>query len=115
MGRDFGWSAAILNDESLLKKLLLALLILNMGDMLSTVWGVQAGLLTEANPLLRWCMDQGNVLFVLVKTALCAQFVFTALLLVRKAKQCTVQFAVLTFLVIVVYSAVVVRTVGLLI
>ena len=105
--------AAILNDKTLLQKLLLALLLLNMIDMLTTIWGVEMGILVEANPLLRWCMDQGNVLFVAVKTALCAQFVFTALLLARKIKQFHNYFSILTGLVLIVYSTVVIRTFGM--
>jgi len=108
-------TAQIPNDQALLKKLLLALLILNMGDMLSTLWGVEMGILIEANPLLRWFMDQGVLLFILVKTALCLQFIFMALYLSKKIKQCATQFAVLTFLLLLVYSAVVIRTAGLLI
>jgi len=108
-------TAQIPNDQALLKKLLLALLILNMGDMLSTLWGVEMGILIEANPLLRWFMDQSVLLFILVKTALCVQFIFMALYLSKKIKQCAAQFAVLTLLLILVYSAVVIRTAGLLI
>jgi hypothetical protein len=108
-------TAAVPNDHTLLKKLLLALLILNMVDMISTIWGVETGLLIEINPLLRWLMEQGMILFVLVKTALCVQFVIMALLLSNKIKQCANQFAILTSLVVLVYSAVVIRTIGLLI
>jgi hypothetical protein len=103
------------NDQLLLKKLLLALLILNMGDMISTIWGVETGLLIEANPMLHWLMERGMVLFVLVKTALCVQFVITALFLSKKIKQCANQFAILTSVLVLVYFAIVVRTVGLLI
>jgi hypothetical protein len=109
------WTTAILNDESLLKKLLLALLLLNMGDMISTIWGLESGIFIEANPLLRWCINKGMMFFILVKTALCVQFVLTALLLAKKIKQFANQFTLLTFLVILVYSAVVIRTIGLLI
>lgn len=108
-------TAEIIQDQPLLKKLLLALLILNMADMLTTLWGVEMGILMEANPLLRWFMDQSMLLFILVKTALCVQFIFMALFLSRKIKQCADQFAVLTFLLILVYSAVVIRTAGMLI
>ena len=108
-------TAEMPNDQKLLKKLLLALLILNMVDMLSTLWGVEMGILMEANPLLRWFLDRGALLFILVKTALCVQFIFMALFLSKRIKQCAGQFAVLTFLLILVYSAVVIRTAGLLI
>jgi hypothetical protein len=105
--------AAILKDEDLLQKLLLALLLLNMIDMLTTIWGVEMGILVEANPLLRWCMDQGNGLFVLVKTGLCVQFVITALLLARKIRQFNSYFSILTGLVLLIYSTVVIRTMGM--
>ena len=105
----------ITNDQALLKKLLLALLILNMGDMISTIWGIEMGLLIEANPLLRWFMEQSLILFILVKTALCVQFIIMALFLSKKIRQCTNQFIVLTLLIVIVYSAIVVRTIGLLI
>jgi hypothetical protein len=108
-------TADIPNDQPLLKKLLLALLILNVIDMLTTLWGVEMGILMEANPLLRWFMDQSKLLFILVKTALCVQFIFMALFLSKRIKQSTTQFTMLTFLLVLVYSAVVIRTAGLLI
>jgi len=107
-------TAEIANDQALLKKLLLALLILNMGDMLTTLWGVEMGILMEANPLLRWFMDQSTLLFILVKTILCVQFIFMALFLSKRIEPFATQFTVLTFLLILVYSAVVIRTAGLL-
>ena len=103
------------NDQALLKKLLLALLILNMGDMISTIWGVEMGLFIEANPLLRWFMEQGMILFIVVKTALCVQFIIMALFLSKKIKQFANQFIVLTFIIVLVYTAIMVRTIGLLI
>jgi len=113
--RPYCWLVSHLHNESLLQKLLLALLILNVGDMISTLWGVQMGILVEANPLLRWCLEKGILLFALIKTALCAQFILTALLLARKVKQYIIHFAILTSAIIIVYSAVVIRTFGLLI
>ena len=114
MNRSFR-TAEIPNDQALLKKLLLALLILNTGDMLSTLWGVEMGILTEANPILRWFMEQSTLLFILAKTFLCVQFIFMALFLSKKIRQCTDQFVMLTFFLILLYSAVVIRTAGFLI
>ncbi len=105
------WTAPISNNESLLKKLLLVLLLLNLGDMLSTIWGVEAGILIEANPLLRWCMDRGVLVFALVKTVLCVQFVIIALVLSKKVKY----FVIVTSVIVLFYSAVVIRSFGLLI
>jgi hypothetical protein len=108
-------TAEITSHQLLLKKLLLVLLVLNMGDMLSTLWGVEMGILIEANPLLRWLMDQHVLLFIMAKTALCVQFIFMAMFLSKKIKQFAGQFVMLTFLLILVYSAVVIRTTHLLI
>ena len=108
-------TAQIASDQVLLKKLLLVLLILNMGDMLSTLWGVEMGILIESNPLLRWLMDKSVLLFIMAKTMLCVQFIFMSLFLSKKVRQFADQFAMLTFLLILVYSFVVIRTAHLLI
>lgn len=105
-----GRSSNIVNQESFLKKLLMALLLLNLGDMLFTLWGVETGMFVEANPLLRWCMNHGHLFFVLIKTGLCVQFVLGSLLVAKKVKY----YAVMTSIVVLIYSAVVLRTVGLL-
>jgi len=106
----FRRSGHIVNQESFLKKLLMALLLLNLGDMLFTIWGVETGTFVEANPLLRWCMSRGHLFFVLIKTGLCIQFVLGSLVVAKKVKY----YAVMTSIVVLIYSAVVLRTVGLL-
>jgi len=105
------WPAPILNHESYLKKLLLALMLLNLGDMLFTLWGVQAGVFIEANPLMRWCMNRGTVFFVVVKSLLCVQFVLGSLLIAKRFKHLTFLISIIVFF----YSAVVLWSVGLLI
>ena len=104
------WNMTIFSDERMLKKLLLALVLLNVIDMLATIWGVEMGLFVEGNPLLRWCIDQGLPLFVMVKMILCVQFVVVAPLLSTRVKH----FTLLTSIVVVLYTAVVIRSFGLL-
>ena len=104
------WNTTIISDEKLLEKLLLALVLLNVADMLATIWGIEMGLFVEANPLLRWCIDRGVSLFVLVKMTLCIQFVVVALILYNRVKH----FTMLTSIVVILYMAVVIRSFGLL-
>ena len=54
---------------------------------------------------------QGMAFFVLVKTGLCFQFVLGSILMAKKVRY----FALLTSFIVLIYSAVVIRTVGLLI
>lgn len=105
------WPLPISNNEPLLKKMLLALILLNIGDMAFTLWGVRTGIFVEVNPLMRWCLNQGMAFFVLVKTGLCFQFVLGSILMAKKVRY----FALLTSFIVIIYSAVVIRTVGLLI
>jgi len=104
------WNMTIISDKKLLKALLLSLVLLNIADMLATIWGVEMGLFVEANPLLRWCIDRGVTVFVMVKMILTIQFVVVALSLSSRVRH----FALLTSIVVVLYLAVVVRSFGLL-
>jgi hypothetical protein len=104
------WNMTIISDEKLLGRLLLALVLLNVADMLATIWGIEMGLFIEANPLLRWCIDQGLPLFVMVKMFLCVQFVVVAMMLSTRIRH----FTMLTSILVVLYSAVVIRSFGLL-
>lgn len=47
-----------------------AVLILNLGDALFTLWWIHAGLATEANTLMRDLVNHGALPFVLAKIAL---------------------------------------------
>jgi hypothetical protein len=104
------WNSVIIRDELLIGKLLFTLLLLNVVDMLATVWGVEIGLFIEANPLLRWCLQQGILFFAVVKMTLCVQFILVVMLLSRKVNH----LALLTCIIVVIYSAVVIRSFGLL-
>ena len=98
-------------QKTLLPKLLQALLLLNLLDILFTLWGVEMGIFVEANPLLRWCMNQGHMVFVLMKTGLCIQFVLGSMLIANKIKY----YSLLTSGIVIVYSTVVIRSLSLLI
>ncbi len=101
--------APIIRHRPLLDKLLQALLLLNLVDMLLTLCGVELGIIIEANPLMRWCLSQGAGYFVLVKTLLCFQFVLLSFFVANKFRH----FLLLTFLLVFIYSAVVIRTIGM--
>jgi hypothetical protein len=79
--------------------------------MLLTLWGVRLGIIIEANPLMRWCLSQGAAYFVLVKTLLCFQFVMASFFVANRFKH----FVPLTSALVFIYSAVVIRTVGMII
>lgn len=106
-----GFSVQMINQKSLLARLLQALLLLNLFDMLFTLWGVEMGIFVEANPLLRWCINQGHIVFVLMKTGLCIQFVLGSMLIADKIKY----YSLLTSGIVIIYSTVVIRSFSLLI
>ena len=53
-----------------LRGIIIAILILNVCDAIFTMFWIETGVATEANPLLRTLVNQYPMLFVLVKTSL---------------------------------------------
>ncbi len=51
------------------------LVLLGVADAASTLFFVGRGLATEANPLMAWCLEQGAMVFLVVKTLSFAPFV----------------------------------------
>ena len=61
----------------------LILVLLSVADGGATLMEIKLGIVTEANPIMNWCMGIGNVFFLVVKIGLTT---FGALYLVHIAK-----------------------------
>ena len=93
---------------TMLIRLLIALVILNTADMALIIWGIHLGMMEELNPLMQWCIDQGTLFFFLVKSSLCAGYVFVSLWSKRPR-----YIGKITSVVVTIYLVVVARTIGL--